>query len=133
MRRMRLARARLRFTGWVAILVVLLASLAPSLSHALGATDGASWVEVCTAQGSKWVQGDSTASGVSKNAPTSSHLLEHCPYCSIHMPALGVPPTPLVVPLDLGLEAEFPPAFLAAPRASHAWVSAQPRAPPLFS
>lgn len=130
---MRSARARLRFTGWVAILVVLLASLAPSLSHALGATQGASWVEICTAQGSKWVQGDSADSGGSKSAPAFAHPLEHCPYCSIHMPALGLPPTPLIVPLELGLEAEVPPAFLAAPRTSHAWVSAQPRAPPLFS
>ena len=130
---MRSARARLRFTGWVAILVVLLASLAPSLSHALGATQGASWVEICTAQGSKWVQGDSADSGGSKSAPAFAHPLEHCPYCSIHMPALGLPPTLLIVPLELGLEAEVPPAFLAAPRTSHAWVSAQPRAPPLFS
>lgn len=115
------------------MLVVLLASLAPSLSHALGAAQGPSWVEICTAQGSKWVQGDSADSGESKNAPAAAHLLEHCPYCSIHTPALGLPPTPLVVPLDLGHEAEVPPAFLAAPRTSHAWVSAQPRAPPLFS
>lgn len=117
----------------MAILVVLLASLAPSLSHALGATQGASWVEICTAQGSKWVDGDSADSGGSKSAPASAHPLEHCPYCSIHMPALGVPPTPVVVPRDVGPESEFPHAFLAAPRTSHAWVSAQPRAPPLFS
>lgn len=127
---MRKLRARRLLTTWIAILAVLMASLAPSVSHALGLSNGASWIEVCTAQGSKWQQSDSDDS---RSAPAAAHVLEHCPYCSIHAPALGLPPVPEVVPLSLDLKDEFPLAFLAAPRTLHAWVSAQPRAPPLFS
>lgn len=48
---MRVRRRRTRFTGWIAIAALLLASLAPSLSFAFGPAQGASWFEVCTAQG----------------------------------------------------------------------------------
>lgn len=123
-------RARRQLTSWIAILAVLVASLAPSVSHALGLNKGASWMEVCSAQGSKWQQTDSDES---RGAPAAGHVLEHCPYCSIHAPALGMPPAPEVAPLSLDLTDEFPLAFLAAPRTLHAWLSAQPRAPPSFS
>jgi hypothetical protein len=117
------------------MLAILMASLAPSVSHALGPTRGASWIEVCSAQGAKWVQGDSSdpRSNESGSAPAAAHLLDHCPYCSVPMPAWGLPPAHEVVPLALGPEDELPPAFLAAHRTPHAWVTAQPRAPPFCS
>ena len=112
------------------MLAILLASLAPSVSQALGLAKGGSWIEVCTAQGSKWLQGDWDGSG---GAPASGHVLDHCPYCSLHAPVLGMPPAPgLVAPVPLPGH-DRPLAFLAAPRTLHAWVSALPRAPPLFS
>jgi hypothetical protein len=127
---MRRLRTQRQLTGWIAVLAVLLASLAPALSHALGGSNGASWVEVCSTQGSRWVQSDPDEPG---GAPVQAHLLEHCPYCSIHAPALGLPPVPERTPLEPGLKDEFPLAFLAAPRTPHAWVSAQPRGPPRLS
>jgi Protein of unknown function (DUF2946) len=112
------------------MLAILMAALAPSVSQALGLSKGISWIEVCTAQGSKWLQGDLDGSG---SAPASEHVLEHCPYCSLHVLALGMPPAPgLVAPVPR-LRHDRPMAFLAAPRTLHAWVSAQPRAPPIFS
>lgn len=112
------------------MLAILLASLAPSISQAMGFEKGRSWIEVCTTEGSKWVSGDSGDSG----APTQAqHLLEHCPYCSIHVPALGMPASPVSVPEMLDRGHEVAVAFLAAPRTLHAWVSAQPRAPPSCS
>lgn len=114
----------------MAALAILLASLAPSLSQALGSSKPGSWVEVCTAQGSKWVsaQGDGSPS-----APTAGHAFEHCPFCSMHAPALGLPPSSDPLPLQLEGQADFPPAFHAAPHTLHAWVSALPRAPPQHS
>jgi Protein of unknown function (DUF2946) len=127
---MRASRAHHRLTGWIAALAILLASLAPSLSHALGSAEGSSWIEICTSQGSKWVEaGDDN----SAPAPTAGHVFEHCPFCSIQAPVLGLPPSPELVPLPIEGHGEFPPAFYAAPRTLHAWVSARPRAPPQLS
>ena len=115
-----------RLATWIAALAVLLAALAPAISHAMGS----SWVEVCTVQGSKWVPVDD---GGDAGQTDPAHALEHCPYCSLQLPALAVPPVTPQLPLVVAPTDEFPLAFLAAPRTLHAWVSAQPRAPPLVS
>jgi hypothetical protein len=127
---MRAFRAQRRFTTWIAVLAILLASLAPSLSHALASATGTNWIEVCTTQGSKWIAAGEDGS---ERAPASAHVLEHCPYCSLHAPGLALPPANDATLLPSRLAHEVPLAFLAAPRTLHAWVSAQPRAPPLFS
>ena len=127
---MRASRAHRLLTTWIAALAILLASLAPSMSHALGAVQPASWIEVCTTQGSKWVVPGKDGS---ERAPALAHVLEHCPYCSVHAPALGLPPALDSVLVPSRLAHEVPLAFLASPRTQHAWVSARPRAPPLFS
>lgn len=108
-------------------MAVLLAALAPAVSFALGSQLGANWVEVCTAEGSKWVQPGND------EAPASAHVFEHCPYCTLHTPAIGMPPVPPAqLPIVDAADA-VPLAFLAAPRTLHAWASAQPRAPPTSS
>jgi len=123
-------RVHTRLTSWIAVLAILLASLAPSLSQAFASGTGSNWVEVCTTQGSKWITpGDDGT----KRAPAAAHVLDHCPYCSVHAPTLGLPPVVSLTRLPLQLAHEVPRAFLAAPRTLHAWVTAQPRAPPLFS
>ncbi|HMS05573.1 MAG TPA: DUF2946 domain-containing protein [Burkholderiaceae bacterium] len=120
-------RTRNRWTSWIAAWAILLASLAPSLAQGLGWEKSMPWIEVCTTQGSKWIQGDRGDLGA---LPGAKHLLEHCPFCLLHAPAMGMPPSASPIPLVSGLEDEFPRAFLAAPRTLHAWVSAQARAPP---
>jgi len=127
---MRAFRTHGRLTTWIATLAILLASLAPSLSHALASVTGTDWIEICSTQGSKWV--DAGEDG-SERAPASAHVLDHCPYCSIHAPALGLPPANDSAQMPSRLAHEVPLAFLAAPRTLQAWVSAQPRAPPQFS
>lgn len=128
---MRVVRAHRRIISWIAVVAILLAALAPALSHALASATGAQWVEICTAQGSKWIQvgEDGSESGT----PASAHVLDHCPHCTLHAPNLGLPPVQHLAQLPLPLSHEVPLAFLSAPRTLHAWVSAQPRAPPLFS
>ena len=125
---MRAVRAHRRITAWIATLAILLVALAPALSHALATATGADWTEICTAQGSKWVQAGEDGS---ERSPASSPLLDHCPCCSLHAPVLGLPPATALVHLPLQLSHAVPLAFLSAPRTLHAWVSAQPRAPPL--
>ncbi|NUZ07388.1 DUF2946 domain-containing protein [Piscinibacter koreensis] len=127
---MRAFRVHARFTSWIAVLAMLLGSLAPSVTYALGSSMGASWIEICTTQGSKWIRAGDDGS---ERAPGSAHPFEHCPYCSLNTPALGMPPAAIAAHLPLRLAHEVPQAFLAAPRTLHAWASAQPRAPPLFS
>ncbi len=122
-------RAHVRLSSWIAALAILLVSLAPALGQAWAAK-GSSWMEVCTAQGAKWVQAGEQ--GSTPELPPG-HLFDHCPYCSLHAPALGLPPPAGLVHQLLRLGTEVPTAFLAAPRSLHAWVSAQPRAPPRFS
>jgi hypothetical protein len=112
----------------MAILAVLMGLLAPSLGHALAAGAGDRWVEVCSTQGSRWIQTGDDGTG---RAPGSAHASEHCAYCSPHAPALGPVPEAVHGYLAVGLAHEPARAFLAAPRTLRAWLGAQPRAPPL--
>lgn len=123
-----------RLTTWVALLAVLMMAFAPLMSQAFGARSASGWAEICSVYGSKWVKIDagSTDPQPSPAAPTSGHPLDHCPYCSLHASAVGMPPAPLVVHAVASYR-EVPPAFLQAPRTQHVWLSAQPRGPPFLA
>ena len=123
-------RAHRRLLSWIAMLALVLASVLPTVGHALASAQGNAWQMVCSAQGSKWVQAGGDASS---GAPAPAHVLEHCPSCALHTPPLGPAPAAGLLPIALQLAHALPLAFLAAPRTLHAWVHAQPRAPPLFS
>lgn len=114
----------------MALLAILMASLAPALSHALATGAGSGWVEVCTIQGAERMY---AADDDTKPAPASAHVFDHCPYCSLHLPGLGPLPDTRRGYLPVGLAHEVWRIFLAAPRTLHAWLGAQPRAPPPFS
>jgi hypothetical protein len=119
-----------RLTGLIATLVILAASLTPAFNHVLASASDATWIEICTTQGPKWIQADKDGS---ERTPVSVHLLEHCSYCSPHAPALGLPPATALAHLHLQLSHSAPLTFLSAPRILNSWVGAQPRAPPPFS
>ena len=129
---MRFHRASRVLTSWVALLAILMAALAPSISHALSAKNSASLIEVCTALGAKWVQPDGSSAD---QAPASGdvHPFEHCPYCTLHAKDIAIPVAPVVPALAISSSDLLPTAFLAEPRTLYAWASAQPRAPPQFS
>ena len=114
-------------------MALLLVTLAPALSQPLGVAGDRGWVEVCSAAGSRWVPAD-TAPDEPIPASSGEHLLDHCPCCHLHVdsvvPASAPWPALLLPP---GLAEARPSAFLHAPRTLHAWVSAQPRAPPAAS
>lgn len=130
--RMRFHRTSRFLTAWIAVLAILMGAFAPSVSHALGSKGEASFIEVCTSLGAKWVEQESSST---QQVPPSgdAQVSEHCPYCSIHANTLAVPPAPWALALDPALPELLPTAFLAAPRTLHAWLSAQPRAPPSLS
>jgi len=135
---MRLSRSRQVLSTWIACFAILWAALAPSISHALQSGlsqqgPGSGWTEVCAVTGAKLVLLEPDNAASSSKSPSEIQTLKHCPYCSLHSQELGLPPAPpdqanLLLP---HLSQAVPALFLHAPRRLHAWVSAQPRAPPL--
>ena len=119
-------------TSWFACFAILLSALGPALSHAVSARAPAVWSEICGVSGARLVELDTaTDAGKSTDEGSGVHALKHCPFCATHAGASGLPPAaPTGLTLD-GLAFHLPELFLAAPRTLFAWVSAQPRAPPL--
>lgn len=122
-------RVTRRLATWIAVLAVLMAALAPAISHALASDGSSAWIEVCTAQGSRWLQAD--AERGEDSTPGTGQTLKHCPYCNLHPNVLGIPPTPVMALPASESATAVPRAFLAAPHTLPVWTSAQPRAPPL--
>ena len=122
-----------RVAARIALFAVLLATLAPTISHAVAAATGANdhWVQVCVGTGVKLVKLDSN--GVPQTpAPTASHL-EHCPFCLNHIGAVGILPAAIPELPILRATESFPTLFLVSHRPLFAWASAQARAPPCQS
>lgn len=122
------APASRALTVWIAIAAFLMAALAPSLSYAFAhAAVAAVPADVCSVDSS--VRGD----GETPPATRGAHPLEHCPYCTVHANGVAMPTDASgQTSLRGDLGDALPVAFLSAPRTLHAWVSAQPRAPPRF-
>jgi len=134
---MRMTHAMHRITSWIAICAILMAALAPTISHAIAAATDApnNWAEICSVNGSKLIE-IRTVSGNDHQTPQpvnhTTHF-EHCPFCMMHALSLGMPPaTEFKLPVLQGT-AFIPTLFLQAPRPLFAWATAQPRAPPFFS
>lgn len=120
-------RQRQPLTAWITILAVVLASLAPTLSRALGSAADVAWGPVCSADGARWLPNPADPG---EPAPAPANLFEHCPYCTLHLSALGLPPAaPDLRPLDRVARADAPPAASVSPGRG-TWRVAQPRAPP---
>ena len=116
-----LTRCQRQFSGWMAILAMLLSALAPAISHAsaLLQNDSITWQQVCTASADR--QGESSAPP------------EHCSFCLTHVEhsALPLQTSGLLPPPDGGaiLQAHF--SF--EPRPPAAWASPQLRGPPALT
>lgn len=123
---MSLSRSLQRLIASIAALAILLGPLSPAFARALAADQGGEWVQICTMQGMKTVQldigdGDPSTLGGSTDV---------CPFCAGHGPQSAPPPVVAAVILVRIPAEPVPIAFLDAPRTLHAWVTAQPRAPP---
>ena len=117
---------------WVALLALMLATLAPGVAHALRHLRGETmpWSQLCSATGAKRVvfewQADDTGS-----SPRAHAFEQHCAWCLLQPGDAAAPPraTGIVVRNDL---ATTQPALRPLePRSRTAWYRAPPRAPPL--
>lgn len=132
-------RATKRFAAWIACCAILMASLAPSISHALAAASnaGSFWAEICSASGIKLLKvaddaANQQASGSSSPAEKGLQF-EHCPFCFTHAASFGLPPSAgFILPVVSGVPMR-PSLFYQSPRPLFAWAAAQPRAPPVRS
>lgn len=131
---MNMTKSMHRMTAWFAFCAILLASLAPSISHAVAAAKGIpnGWMEICTVEGSKLVQMHDGAPSPSAPGEKSLHF-EHCPFCLNHAVALGMPPSDTVALPAVTGTSVVPLLFYHSPRPLFVWTTAQPRAPPALS
>ena len=130
---MSLSRLHRRITAWLALLAMVVGALAPTVAQAMvTAGDRAEWLEVCSVSGMVWVKADTGE--VSQQQPdgsgSSGAPSPHCPWCTLHGGAAGLPPAAAMhgeLPARL---TDLPPAFYRAPLATTVWAPAQSRAPP---
>jgi hypothetical protein len=122
-----------RLTAGLATFAMLLAALAPGITSALAAANDqhVRWMPVCTADGARLVPVPTDADGVPV-AP-KAHQVDHCPFCAPNAPGAAILPPMVAVAPVVAASDSVPPLFLLAPRPLHAWVTAQPRAPPSAS
>lgn len=123
----RIVLARFAALAWLAVFAL---TLLPSLTRVVNAATQGGWVEVCSAQGMRWVAPDGTVSERGPAGQIAAHG-EHCPLCGAGAAAPPIAAAASALP-PLG-ETFVAPLFLHAPRPLFAWSSAQPRAPPLIS
>lgn len=110
-----LSKKLFRWLNKVALVAIVFASLAPSISHALQANNGAGFMqEVCTTSGEKitiqvlTTKGQQLATELpaqtsqSKSPTGIQHHLQHCPFCANPSTdaALQAPHAPIIAILE---------------------------------
>lgn len=148
------------FAAWIACFAVLLASLAPTVSHVLAGSGLTSFsgvqyripvaqmahvpdAEESLCHGAEQdheAHAHAQEAAVSEPGTDPSHShgeggmhFEHCPFCFTHAGSFGLSPSAgMVLPVAIGMAAR-PLLFYQAPQPLLIWSSAQPRGPPLFS
>lgn len=153
---------RRRIAACMACFAILLASLAPAVSHAINAfrLAGANTHEHCpenieVAESQHLETGSAGTHGLHMQASEDSdHLVhvampsgvshtghgsesgwhfEHCPFCFTHAGSFGLAPV-IFFTNQMGTSVALRPAlFYRSPQPLFAWRSAQPRAPPVVS
>ncbi len=126
------------FVHWIAIIAVLMSSLAPSVSQALALkrADPSGLDFVCSVSSMKLVTTLSTQKLKSRvggqNQDHQALMDDHCPYCALQ--------GSYVLPLNYSLEFQqpesssiFPRLFYQSPKPLFAWLTLPSRAPPALS
>lgn len=132
-----------RLIPQLALAVMLLGALAPTVSRALAAAHGrmAPVPDICTTHAPGQANPASSLSGASlaqapvsadRRGPESVPALDHCPFCLLVTDRLGPPPAASMhfFTADSGLARPDEQALFLA---SHSVSSALPRGPPTFS
>lgn len=116
-----------RISTWIALWAMVALTLIPSISRAWTALNSPSdWVEVCTAQGARWV----SLTDSREPQPEAPATAEHCAYCQLQGHALALPPTSAGLVLMVDFD-EIPPLFYGAPYQLEVWRTAAARGPPV--
>lgn len=119
--------------SWVAFLAIWAVVFAPTVSAMVRAAGGNGWVEVCSAQGSRWLSPEDAATSSptdGQNAPAASSGAQ-CPLCLVAaLPALPTLAGASDVPAPVGTLRW---AVVSHETAPSIWLLTrpQPRAPPL--
>lgn len=144
--------------AWMACAAVLMASLAPSISHALaaaglsGVTSSSARIYAGTPSSHHLHQMSHDASledgtysdemqiaearqgsHSPRSHSTEAHF-EHCPFCFTHAGSFALPPaTDLLRPAAVSNSDQFASLFYQSPVPLFIWTTAQSRAPPIVS
>lgn len=147
---MRATKLRAFLSAWTACFAVLLASLAPTLSHFIAASAlanataeqsapifGASHAHHKMTSHPADVNGVQVAAKAAHSHGSTSHSpalhFEHCPFCYTHAGSFGLTPV-VFLPLPTVKNAPIAPAlFYLWPGRAFIWTAAQARAPPAIS
>jgi hypothetical protein len=119
--------------GWIALLAFLFGVLAPTVSHAVGASLAQTQVaEICTSTGIKLVAAASADEGrrASDSVPTG---FKHCDFCGTHAGSFALLPQSEPVLVVRHGHDLFPSLFYQSPTPLFAWTLAKSRAPPASS
>lgn len=119
------------------MLAIVFAALAPSVSHALAASqpDNAAFpaMQICSVAGimSTMDMDGPVASGAAEQGmdPTK-HAFEHCPYCATHAGSFALLPGAAVQIALIEGHDLYPPLFYRAPQPLFSWSAGKPRGPP---
>jgi hypothetical protein len=107
---------------------MLVMALLPAASRAWAAQQGSDWVEICSAQGTRWVSLSTGEAG----EPDFKPMGEHCAACHLQAHGLGLPSADALAWQLPERFDEAPAAFLQALRLLQVWRNAQSRGPPHF-
>jgi Protein of unknown function (DUF2946) len=123
----------LRRIQWLALLALLLATLAPSVAHALHHARGERmpWSTLCSATGAKRVVFEQSSSDPSATAAT--HAFDRCAYCALHHDGFVPIAADAAPALRNDLAAAEPPSVAGALAPHSAWPTAPPRGPPVLA
>ncbi|MBG6222670.1 MULTISPECIES: DUF2946 domain-containing protein [unclassified Janthinobacterium] len=123
-----------RCAAWIACFAILLAALAPSISHAVANAkqqSGSGWAEICSVAGIRFVQLVQVDDGAGDGKTGGKAMqMEHCAFCSTHAGSIGLPPSPVLPLLVASGTAIFPALYYQSPSPLFIWSTAQSRAPP---
>ena len=119
--------------AWLAMGALLFGALASGIAPMVRSAGAQAWVEVCTVVGAKWVSAEASTAGIASHAPGEGGTGAHCPWCSLHTPAMLLAARPQVLLALVRAGTTVVPAVSAPPRQPRAWALAPSRAPPLAS
>jgi hypothetical protein len=111
--------------AWIAMLAMLCAMLAPSISHAVSASHGEILIEMCGISGSKLVSISGDSSDRSRPAAP-----DHCKLCSVHAESYALPSSMQAAMFPIAAAERHPLLFYRSSSPLAAWSPIQSRAPP---